>query len=82
MKKEEKKEVIEKKENTITKEEELRRKKVLKSFKIFMIIFDVLALLNLVLQLYMKDVMWSTYVVLLISNIVVFVACKYGEKAN
>ncbi len=60
---------------------EKNNKNDLKNLVIVMIIFDVIALLNLVLQIYLKDVSYSSYVVLILSNIVVFTTYKYNKKS-
>ena len=54
-------------------------KKTLKSLVIGMVVLDVVALLNLILQLYLNDVFYQSYIVLLISNIVVFVTYKINK---
>lgn len=60
---------------------EKNNKNNLKNLVIVMIIFDVIALLNLVLQIYLKDISYSSYVVLILSNIVVFTTYKYNKKS-
>lgn len=54
-------------------------KKTLKSLVIGMLVLDVVALFNLILQLYLNDVFYQSYIVLLISNIVVFVTYKINK---
>lgn len=54
-------------------------KKTLKSLVIGMVVLDVVALFNLILQLYLNDVFYQSYIVLLISNIVVFVTYKINK---
>ena len=54
-------------------------KKMLKSLVIGMVVLDVVALFNLILQLYLNDVFYQSYIVLLISNIVVFVTYKINK---
>ena len=54
-------------------------KNTLKSLVIGMVVLDVVALFNLILQLYLNDVFYQSYIVLLISNIVVFVAYKINK---
>lgn len=54
-------------------------KKTLKSLVIGMVVLDFVALFNLILQLYLNDVFYQSYIVLLISNIVVFVTYKINK---
>lgn len=54
-------------------------KNTLKSLVIGMVVLDVVALFNLILQLYLNDVFYQSYIVLLISNIVVFVTYKINK---
>lgn len=54
-------------------------KKTLKSLVIGMVVLDVVALFNLILQLYLNDVFYQSYIILLISNIVVFVTYKINK---
>ena len=54
-------------------------KKTLKSLVIGMVVLDVVALFNLILKLYLNDVFYQSYIVLLISNIVVFVTYKINK---
>lgn len=54
-------------------------KKTLKSLVIGMVVLDVVALFNLILQLYLNGVFYQSYIVLLISNIVVFVTYKINK---
>lgn len=59
----------------------MKSKNSLKSFVIAMIILDVTALLNLVLQVYLKDISYSSYLVLILSNIIVFTTYKKNKKS-
>ena len=49
-----------------------RIKKTLKTFKIAIILIDILALAILFIQIKMKDVAYYSYILLIICNLVVF----------
>ena len=67
-----------KKEKKIeTKEEKL---KTLKRLIYVMLVFDVFALIYLGVQIYFKDITYSSYVVLLFSNFVVFLMYKLEKS--
>ena len=67
-----------KKEKKIeTKEERL---KSLKRLIYVMLAFDVFALIYLGVQIYFKDITYSSYVVLLFSNFVVFLMYKLEKS--
>ena len=67
-----------KKEKKIeTKEERL---KTLKRLIYVMLAFDVFALIYLGVQIYFKDITYSSYVVLLFSNFVVFLMYKLEKS--
>lgn len=55
------------------------KKNNLKELAIGMIILDVIAVLNLILQIYLKDISYSSYVVLIICNVVVFTTYKFNK---
>lgn len=67
------------KTNKLSKIEIKRKNKNLKQLVIAMIILDILALFNLGLQIYLKDITYSSYVVLVICNIVVFGTYKTNK---
>lgn len=46
-----------------------------------MVILDVVAILNLILQIYLKDVSYPSYLVLILSNIIVFATYKKNKKS-
>lgn len=48
------------------------RKQRLKIYKSIMVIFDILALILLIYQIYNKEVTISSYIVLVLCNIIVF----------
>ena len=48
------------------------RKQKLKIYKSIMVIFDILALILLIYQIYNKEVTISSYIVLVLCNIIVF----------
>lgn len=50
----------------------MNKNKNLKKLVIAIIILDILSLFNLGLQIYLKDISYSSYIVLLICNIIVF----------
>ena len=60
-----------------TKEERL---KTLKRLIYVMLAFDVFALIYLGVQIYFKDITYSSYVVLLFSNFVVFLMYKLEKS--
>lgn len=59
----------------------MKRKNNLKSLFIAMVILDVVAILNLILQIYLKDVSYPSYLVLILSNIIVFATYKKNKKS-
>ncbi len=65
----------------IKKEDKNKERNVLKGSVIAIIIFDIIALFNLALQIYLKDITYSSYIVLLFSNIIVFVTYKISKKS-
>lgn len=52
------------------------KKNNLKKLLIGMLILDVIAVLNLGLQIYLKDISYSSYLVLILSNMAVFITYK------
>lgn len=54
-------------------------KKNLKQLTIGMIVLDFVALLNLLIQIYLNDVSYSSYIVLLLCNLIVFVTYKRNK---
>lgn len=50
------------------------RKQKLKIYKSIMVIFDILALILLIYQIYNKEVTISSYIVLILCNIIVFMS--------
>ena len=70
-----KQEVIIIKNNTeITKEEYEIRKNRLKILKIIMIIINILAAIILCYQIYTKEITYSSYIILILCNIITFVS--------
>lgn len=66
---------MEKKELTKETEKDFeKRKKTLKTLKAIMIFLDVIALIILAFQIYLKDVAYYSYVILIICNIITFMA--------
>ena len=65
----------------IKKEDKNKERNVLKGSVIAIIIFDIIALFNLALQIYLKDITYSSYIVLIFSNIIVFVTYKISKKS-
>jgi hypothetical protein len=65
-----------KKEETkeIDNKELERRRKSLKTLKIMMMVLDVVALVILAFQIYLKDVAYYSYVILIICNVITFMA--------
>ena len=63
----------------ISKEEIENRKRKLKVLKIIMIVLDVFALILLGYQIYIKEVIYSSYVVLIFCNIITFIS-KVDDK--
>ncbi len=59
----------------------MKSKNNLKNLVVAMIILDVIAVLNLGLQVYLKDVSYPSYLVLILSNIVVFTTYKKNKKS-
>lgn len=59
----------------------MKSKNSLKNLVVAMIILDVIAVLNLGLQVYLKDVSYPSYLVLILSNIVVFTTYKKNKKS-
>lgn len=54
-------------------------KKNLKQLTIGIIVLDFVALLNLLIQIYLNDVSYSSYIVLLLCNLIVFVTYKRNK---
>lgn len=54
-------------------------KKSLRQLTIGMVVLDFVALINLLIQIYLNDVSYSSYIVLLICNLVVFVTYKRNK---
>ena len=63
-----------KKNKNITKVDINLRKQKLKIYKGIMIVFDILALILLIYQIYNKEVTISSYIVLILCNIIVFMS--------
>ncbi len=59
----------------------MKNKNSLKNLVVAMMILDVIAVLNLGLQVYLKDVSYPSYLVLILSNIVVFTTYKKNKKS-
>lgn len=59
----------------------MKSKNSLKNLVVAMMILDVIAVLNLGLQVYLKDVSYPSYLVLILSNIVVFTTYKKNKKS-
>lgn len=59
----------------------MKSKNSLKNLVVAMIILDVIALLNLGLQFYLKEISYPSYLVLILSNIVVFTTYKKNKKS-
>lgn len=55
------------------------KKSNLKKYLIAMLIIDVIAVLNLGLQIYLKDISYPSYLVLILSNIIVFITYKRSK---
>ena len=70
-----------KKNKNITKVDINLRKQKLKIYKGIMIVFDILALILLIYQICNKEVTISSYIVLILCNIIVFVS-KVEENQN
>ena len=51
----------------------------LKQLSIGMLVLDFIALINLVIQIYLKDISYSSYIVLLICNLVVYITYKKNK---
>ena len=63
------------KNNTeITKEEYEIRKNKLKSLRIIMIIIDILAFILLCFQISVNEITYSSYIILILCNIITFVS--------
>lgn len=58
----------------IKKDDINARKQKLKIYKSIMVIFDILALILLIYQIYNKEVTISSYIVLILCNIIVFMS--------
>lgn len=56
----------------VNEEELIRIKKTFKSFKISMVILDILAVIILIIQIKMKDVAYYSYILLIACNLTVF----------
>lgn len=57
----------------VDSEKELERvKNTFKSFRIFMVLLDILAITILIIQIKMNDVAYYSYVLLVICNLIVF----------
>lgn len=59
----------------------MKSKNSLKNLVVAMMILDVIAVLNLGLQVYLKEVSYPSYLVLILSNIVVFTTYKKNKKS-
>ena len=70
-----------KKNNNITKVDINLRKQKLKIYKGIMIVFDILALILLIYQICNNEVTISSYIVLILCNIIVF-GNKVEENQN
>ncbi len=57
----------------VDSEKELERvKNTFKSFRIFMVLLDILAITILIIQIKMNDVAYYSYVLLVVCNLIVF----------
>lgn len=56
------------------KDELERRKKTFRSFRIAMTVIDIIAIIILIIQIKLKDVSYYSYVLLIICNIITFLA--------
>lgn len=59
----------------------MKSKNSLKNLVVAMMILDVIVVLNLGLQVYLKEVSYPSYLVLILSNIVVFTTYKKNKKS-
>ena len=66
--------LIKKNNKNIKKDDINVRKQKLKIYKSIMVIFDILALILLIYQIYNKEVTISSYIVLILCNIIVFMS--------
>lgn len=60
----------------------MKSKNRFKKFIIPMLILDLVGIINLILEIYLKDISYSSYIVLIICNIIVFGLNLTNKRPN